>query len=192
MIFYEGNPPLAVYCIHSGKVKLYKTGEKGQRQLIRLLGPGDILGFRALLANEAYAASGEAIEPTTACLIPGPTMNRLLRELPEVAFALMAKLASELRVSEDQMLTLLHYSARQRTALLLISLTEGHSQQTSSGGLFKITSLRRSEMAQMIGVTPETMSRTLRDFAAQGLIELGPDSVTVINIAGLVKVSPKL
>ncbi len=58
-------------------MKLFKTGRAGKRFLIRLLGPGELLGYRAIVADEPYAATAEAVVTTTVCTIEGETLSRV-------------------------------------------------------------------------------------------------------------------
>ena len=69
-IFKEQSASIAVYAIQKGRVKLYRTDNHGNRQVISLLGAGDIVGLRSLLANETHAVTAEAIEPTSICVVP--------------------------------------------------------------------------------------------------------------------------
>jgi len=190
VLFYENSPSFAVFCIQAGRVKLYKTGNQGERYVIRLLGPGEILGYRAVLSGEPYAASAEAVEKTTACLVTRELLLKMLRESPDLAANMMRKLAVELRVSEDQMLSILNQSVRQRAAGLILSLIS-HNRLAQPGETSAINSLRRTEMAQMIGTTPETFSRTLRELAREGLIEVTSRTISVVNIAALEKIAGK-
>lgn len=178
VIFYEGNPPLAVYCVYSGVIKLYKSGKNGKKVLIRLLGPGEIVGYRALVANELYAATAEAVVDTTICTISKETIELILKNDSEITMRLMAKLAAELRISEEQMVTRTQDPVRQRTARFLLWLLENHDPPSKKAN--KITlPLLREEMAQMIGTTPETLSRVLREFSDRGLIALDRKDIFV-------------
>ncbi|UCH84290.1 MAG: Crp/Fnr family transcriptional regulator [Candidatus Latescibacterota bacterium] len=178
IIFYEGTPPLAIYCIHSGIVKLYKTGKNGTHIMIRILGPGDVIGYRALLANEPYAATAEAVDTTTACTITRDTINILLKNDPKLILQLLSKLATELRVSEDQMVTRLQEPVRQRTARFLMWLRESLWSGSRRSNTI-VVPLLREEMAQMVGTTPETFSRTLRKFSHDGVIKYDRKSITI-------------
>lgn len=178
IIFYEGNPPLAVYCVCSGVVKLYKTGKNDKRVLIRLLGPGEIIGYRALVANEPYAATAEAVEETTICTISKEALESFLKDDFEITMRLMAKLASELRISEDQMVTRTQDPVRQRTARFLLWLLDNLQPQSRKANKISVP-LLREEMAQMIGTTPETLSRILREFANQGILALDRKNIAV-------------
>ena len=181
VIFYEGTPPLAIYCIHSGIVKLYKSGRNGTSIMIRILGPGEIMGYRALVANEVYAATAEAADTTTVCTITRNTIDELLKNEPQLILGLLSKLATELRISEDQMVTRLQEPVRQRTARFLLWLRESLRDGTRSSNKI-VVPLLREEMAQMIGTTPETFSRTLRTLARERVIEYDRRSIAILRL----------
>lgn len=187
-IFYAGNPALAVYCVSSGRVKLYKLGRRGEEQVIRLLGAGEMTGYRALLADEPYAATAEAIERTVVCTISRRTLLALVHDSPELALKLLAKMAQELRRSEELMVSRTEDPVRVRTAQLLLWLC-GNSHDGVPGPVRVSVPLRRVEMAQMIGTTPETLSRTLHQFAERGFLELSRVEIFLLDHTGLRKVA---
>jgi len=184
VIFYEGTPAMAVHCIYSGRVKLYKSGPKGEAQVIRLLGPGDIFGYRALLAEEPFAATAEVVETTVICAITKQTLFDLLKHSQDLTMRLLAKLATELKTSEEQMLAIAQETVRQRTGKLLLFLAEGNQQSSKRTKTIKVP-LLRSEMAQMVGTTPETFSRTLRHLAAKGVLNLTRTEISINNPSAL-------
>lgn len=188
IIFQEGTPALGVYCIHSGLAKLYKTGDGGEPLVIRLLKPGEIVGCRPMLSDEPYAATAEAVADTTVCIIPRETLRRLLDQSKILTNELMARLARDLRVSEDQALSLAQTSARRRAAQLLVSLHDTFSETQETRGA-PFAALQRKEMAQMIGVTPETFSRVLRLFADEGLLRLTRDSIVLEDLRRLERIA---
>jgi CRP/FNR family transcriptional regulator len=180
VIFYEGTPPLAIYCIHSGIVKLYKSGKNGTNIMIRILGPGEVIGYRALLASEAYAATAEAVDASTVCTITRNTIDELLKSDPRLILRLLSKLAAELRISEDQMVTRLQEPVRQRTARFLLWLRESLTDGSRRSNTISVP-LLREEMAQMIGTTPETFSRTLRALSRDHLIAYDRKSISILR-----------
>jgi CRP/FNR family transcriptional regulator, polysaccharide utilization system transcription regulator len=184
--FYEGTPATAIYCVYSGAVKLYKSVRKKETQMLRLLGPGGILGYRALLSNEPYTATAEAVETTVICAITKQVLFDLLKHSQDLTMRLLAKLASELKTSEEQMLAMTRETVRQRTAKLLLFLREGnkHKYKYRSGSPLNVP-LMRSEMAQMVGTTPETFSRTLRYLAAKGVLNLTRSEISINNPSAL-------
>jgi CRP/FNR family transcriptional regulator len=180
VIFYEGTPAHAVHCIYTGRVKIYKTGPKGESIVIRLLGPGEIFGYRALLSDELCAATVEAVESTVICSITKPTLFGLLKQSPQLTMRLLAKMAQELRTSEEQLIAIAQETVRQRTAKLLLFLAEGNKHKYQPSTPLQIP-LLRSEMAQMVGTAPETLSRTLRYLADRGMVQVNRAEILIIN-----------
>lgn len=178
IIFYEGNPPLAVHCVYSGTVKLYKTRSDGKRVVIRLLGPRELIGYRAVLAGENYAATAETVGKATICTISRGTFEELMRDNPEFASSVVSKLAVELRVSENQMVSRTQEPVRQRTARFLLWVLEGLQVDTSTDNQTTVP-LLREEMAQLIGTTPETLSRVLRELADEKIVVIDRKRVSV-------------
>lgn len=181
VIFYEGNPSLAIYCVHSGMVKLFKTSFSGEEFVIRLLGPGEIIGFRALLADEHFAASAQAVSDTQICIISREDFLDLLNSSTELSFNVMAKLAIDLRIAEEQFLSRAQENVRQRTARMLLQLLET-SNELSKGDSKISVPILRSEMAQVVGTTPETLSRTLRAMAQKEIIKITRSDISVTNV----------
>lgn len=180
VVFHEGTPPLAIYCIRAGRVKLYRTGSKGEEVVLRILVPGDVFGHRPLLAGELYAATAEAIEEAEVCVLPKQTLIELLRVSPSLALEMLARLSRDLRVSEDQLLDVSQRSVKQRAANLLLMFLEGCGERID-GGVKLAIPIQRKEMAQMVGTTPETFSRTLHDLAERQAIALSRSEIVVID-----------
>lgn len=180
IIFYEGTPPLAIYCIHSGIVKLYKAGKDGTHIMIRILGPGEVMGYRAFIANETYAATAEAVDNTTVCTITRDTIDDLLQSDTKLTLRFLSQLATELRVSEDQMVSRLQDTVRQRTARFLLWLRESVGNRSREKDKIDVP-LLREEMAQMVGTTPETFSRTLRSLSKDRIIGYDRRSISILK-----------
>jgi CRP-like cAMP-binding protein len=181
IIFYEGNPSLAVYCVYTGRVKLLKAGRKGTEEAIRLLGPGEIFGYRALVANEPYAATAQAVEPSTVCAIPRDGFLDLLRRDCDIALRLLSRLARELRISEEQMISRSQDSVARRTAAFLLSIFSGALGDLQDGSKMTIP-LTRIEIAQIIGTSPETLSRTLKELNNKGIIGTKGAEFQILNL----------
>jgi len=186
--FYENTPAFAVYCVSSGWVKLYKVGSRAERQVIRLLGPGDVIGHRALLAEEPFSATAEVIETSSICTIPKDPFLNMLLESPQLAINMMGRMAQELRTSEEQLLILSQKSVQQRTAQMLLLLRKKSRQKDNECVDLRIP-LRRNEMAQMIGTTPESLSRTLRHLAKRGILRVTRMDLCILNVEALERIA---
>lgn len=191
ILFHEGQPAPALFCIYSGRVKVYKTGARDEEHIIRLLGPTEIVGFRPILAGEPCAATAEAIEPATLCVFPPTSVFDLIRRMPEFSMALLAKLARELRASEEQFMTRAQESVRRRVARILLTL---HRSPGTPGATRArpVVPVRRTEIAQMVGTTPETLSRVLHELAGQGLVRVTRTEIQVADLKALRQVAGDL
>ena len=177
-MFQAGGPAHVLYLIASGRVKVVTLGKHGEEVVLRLLGPGEILGYRPLLANEPYSASAEVVEDATLCMVPAATLRELLREAPGLAELLLAKLARELRLSEELMMDVLHRPAKERVARLLLTLLDDNLGAAHPDTIAS-SHLRRKDMARMAGTTPETLSRILRGWSERRVVEVTRDRVRV-------------
>ena len=183
-LFYEGEPAHSLFVVCSGMVKVFTSWIDGEEQVLRLLGPGEIIGYRPLLAGDPYNASAEAVEDSAVCMIPGATVRELIRDDPDFALELLTKLATELRVSEGLMMDLLRRPVRQRVARLLLGLLP--AGRDGSGALaIEAHGLRRKDMARMIATSPETFSRALRSLARRGILEFTRDVIEVRELESL-------
>jgi CRP-like cAMP-binding protein len=188
VIYYENTPSFAIYCVSVGWVKLYKVGSRAERQVTRLLGPGDVMGHRALLANEPYSATAEVLETSVICTIPKDPFLNMLLESPQLSLKVMGRLALELRISEEQLLILSQKSVQQRTAQMLLLLKRKSQQKDDECVELRIP-LRRNEMAQMIGTTPESLSRTLRHLAKRGILRVTRMDLCILDAAALERIA---
>lgn len=180
IIFYEGNQPYGLYCIFTGRVKLYKSGVDGKQQIVRIAGPGDLLGYRALFAEETYTATAETIEEATVCCIDKNAFFPMLHKNPDLSLSVIRKLASELRDAENLATSIAQHSVRERMAELLLMLKETYGKQTKKGILIDLH-LSREEMAEMIGITQETAIRLLSEFKSDGMIDVKDRDITILD-----------
>ncbi|MEW5796503.1 MAG: Crp/Fnr family transcriptional regulator [Candidatus Zixiibacteriota bacterium] len=179
VLFYEGEAPLAMYCLHDGVVKLVKAARDGRTMVIRLLGGGDIAGFRALLTDEPYAATAEVAEPATVCTVPAATFKGLLQESVQFSLDLLHKVAVELRVSEERMLDQAILPARTRVARILLFLADTSSP--SSQRLVVATELRHQDLADAVGITPQTFSRIIHELNGSGILRTNRQHIEIVD-----------
>jgi CRP-like cAMP-binding protein len=184
IIFSEGNPAFMVYHIFSGHIKLSKTGKNGDQLVVRILGPGDLFGYRAILSNEVYSSTAKVLDPAIICGIHKETFLNILKQSHEFAFKIMERLSHDLRLALEQTISITQESVRQRLARLLLYLIESREEGPKKQNIIA-QFLSRIEMAQMIGTTPETLSRTLHGFAQRGLIRVSRSEIHIIDFQKL-------
>lgn len=186
LIFVETEPAKNVFNLTQGVVKIYKMLADGRRQVTGFLFPGDFLG---LVHNESYAYSAETVIETKLCQFPRSKLEALLDELPNLEQRLLGMASHELAVAQDQMILLGRKSARERVASFLLMLSKATERQGKSGSLILIP-MPRVDIADYLGLTIETVSRTMTQFNLQRLIHLMNDKqVHLVDPAALYKVA---
>lgn len=172
MVFYAGNDPLGLFTVGRGLIKLESISPTGSAHTLRFVGPGGVLGYRSLFANEPYHANAVAMEDSELCFIAKNEMIKLFQEHPEVAMNLMTYLAKDLKAAEEKWLDQMDKGASQRVAESLLFLQDH----------FKHQNWTRREIAQWAGTTPETVIRTLAQFEKEGIIDQSDGrSIKIIN-----------
>jgi len=176
-IFYQGNEPLGLFTVEKGLVKIESTNEHGQSHTLRLMGPGNVLGYRSLFSKEPYQASAIALENSKLCFLPKSFILTLFQAEPQMALQLAERLAKDLREAESKWIRQVDNEAPDRVAEALIFLSEKFGEQNWT----------RKEIAQWAGTTPETVIRALARFEKEGLVTQEKRSIQILNRPGLIE-----
>lgn len=175
-LFFEGEAARFVYVVQSGAGVLYRLMPDGRRSVLRFLFDGDLVGF-AYEMNTHYTA--RALDDMKLCRIPRDRFDEFLNSVPKMASRVLDITSLELAMAQDQMLLLGRKTATERLASFLLMLSRraaGRGQSATDLGL----PMGRSDIADYLGLTIETVSRTLTKLRKQGLIELRGNSGVVL------------
>jgi len=186
-LFYEGTRPMGLFCINSGKVKVYKISSDGKEQIIKLGKPGDLLGYRALISEEFYNSSATVIEEGAMCYIPKIDFLEILQRNPTFFRKMAKRVAHDLGLMEQKLVTIAQKSVRERLAATLIMLKETYGMEGDDESNLIDIALSREDLANIIGTATETVIRLLSDFKTQKLISLQGKKIKVLNPSGLVR-----
>ncbi|HWG80540.1 MAG TPA: helix-turn-helix domain-containing protein [Stellaceae bacterium] len=153
---------------HRRRGENYKLLQDGRRQITGFLFAGDFLG---LTYNEAYADSAEALVPSKLCCFPRRKLEALLGQIPKLEQRLLGMASHEPASAQDQIMLLGRKSARERVVSFLLMLSAAAIRH---GGRAEpvFLPMSRGDIADYLGLTIETVSRTLTQLKAQGLVEL--------------------
>jgi CRP-like cAMP-binding protein len=172
-IVLEDEPCTHCYRVLTGAVRLYKSTVDGRRQLIDFLVPGECFG----LIGPRYTYSVEAITAATLVRTSRAALAIAVREQPEMAERLVERAAADLARAHEQMLLLGRKSAREKVAALLLDLARRLAADVVPPTIR--LPISRQEMADQLGLTVETVSRTMTRLRQDGLIAL-PTSHDVV------------
>ncbi len=165
-LIHEGDPADSLFNVVSGAVKLYKLLPDGRRQITGFLFPGEFLG---IALNEIYVYTAEALIPVQLCRFPRRRLEALLEEIPALEHQLLDDVATELVAAQDQMLLLGRKTARERVASFLLTLSRRarrHGHPDSPVDL----PMSRADIADYLGLTTETVSRTITQLRQANVI----------------------
>jgi len=182
----EGDPAEHFFNITGGTAKLFKLLPDGRRQITGFAGVGHFLG---LAVSATYAFGAEALEPMKVCRFSRSKLRALLDDFPAMEKRLLEVASNELVAAQEQMLLLGRKTARERLASFLIARAAMPPtclvREPEIAGVITLP-MTRSDIADYLGLTIETVSRTLTRFKSEGLIEIpAPGDVAIRDHAAL-------
>ena len=187
LIYQEGNMPVGLLCLITGKVKIYKEGIGGRVQIVRMAKPIGFISYRAFFAEEIHIASAEALEDSIVCRIKTELIFDIVRNTPELAMSIIRALATDLGFSNRRTVTLTQKHIRGRLAEALLVLKETYGYESDDCTL-KIC-LTREDLANLSNMTTANAIRTLSNFASEGIVELTGKKIKIIDKEGLEEIN---
>lgn len=186
ILYNEGSRISGFYCIHSGIIKVFKTGLDGKEQIIRFAKPGDIIAYRSVLSNEVACTSAKVIEDSQVCFIPAEILITLVKSNSNYAHELLKLACHELGEANSFITDIAQKTVRERLAEILLLLVQDFGLDDQN---YLQISLTREELANIVGTATESVIRLLSEFKADKLVELNGRRIKILNKKGLEKIS---
>ncbi len=181
-LFREGSRVFGLYFIQQGKVKVISTGLNGKEQIVRLASTGHVVGHRGF-GFEVYPIGAVALEDTIACFVDNDKMYEAFMNNPRLTYAMMMFYSLELRKTEIRQRLLAQMTMREKVAETLLHLKETFGLDSKKNTLDIL--LSRQEIADMLGSTPEQVTRILSEFEDLRLIRKEGKQIHILNEKGL-------
>jgi CRP/FNR family cyclic AMP-dependent transcriptional regulator len=169
LIFQKDDPGQSLFIIESGSVRIYVPGTQGADLTLAVMGEGDFFGDMSLLDGRPRSASAAAAADAVLLSLERSDFSSLLQSRPDAAMSILAVIASRLRDSDQMASDLAFLDVSGRLARRLLDLSNTNGVQREDGVLLQVT-LTQEELANMIGVTRESVNRNLSMFRRLGLI----------------------
>jgi CRP-like cAMP-binding protein len=186
VIFEEGENVNGIYCVKDGICKLTKLSPNGKDHIVKLVAKGELLGQRSMISDEPVNLSAIALEDMQVCFIPKTEVMGFFDKNNQFSMNVMKTICSDLRDSDDHMVSMAQKNVKERLAETLIYLEETFGKN-EDGSL--VIQLSREELSGMIGTATESCIRLLSDFNKLGLIELSGKKIVLKDINKLRKIS---
>ena len=187
IIHHDGDESEYVWMLLQGKVRIYKEGIGQRQQIIRLLKPYDIFGYRACTVNEPYNSSASAFEACTVYRLARDKFNRLIQGNGALCYQVILMMAKDLAFSEIQTVNLTQKHIRGRLAESLLLLLKNYGYEEDGRTLAML--LPREDLANMSNMTTSNAIRTLSQFAQEGLVAINGRRISILNEKELEKIS---
>lgn len=188
VIFEEDNKVANVFVVCSGHLKLSATSREGRTMILRLAGPGDVLGLSAALSGENHEVTAETIEPTQLKSISRVDFLSLFESFSEVGQKAAKVAALEYRaVYLDARRLAISGSAAAKLAQLLLDWA-GNAAIEQHSPRFTMA-LTHEELASMCGISRETVTRLLNQFERDALIERRGSTMVLRDVTALDRIT---
>lgn len=179
-LFTEGAPNFGLYCINAGKIKVTKAAGDGRETILRILGPGDVIGHQNILTNDKNQNTAIMIEDGSVCFIDRKFITELIQKETSVSINLIKKLSAEMTASENRNAAMSNKNVRERLADLLLSLKTTYGIKEAHRVRLDIK-LTREEMASIVGTANETIIRFISEFKDEGILEQEGKVIFLLN-----------
>jgi CRP/FNR family transcriptional regulator, cyclic AMP receptor protein len=184
VLFVESQVPRGVYLLCKGRVKLTMTSPDGKAIILHIAEAGELIGLNSAISGKPYELSAETLEPCQVNFIKREALLRLVREYAEIASHVTQQITRDYQAACFQIRSLaLSRSASEKVARFLLEAAN-RGKQTSQGIRTNVA-LTHEEIAQLVGVSRETVTRTLSDLRHKMLISIKGPTVVIRNKAAL-------
>ncbi len=174
VLFVEGQPSKAVFMVCKGRVKLSTCSSEGKIVILGIAEPGDILGLSAAMVGSEYEVTAQVIERCQLSYLKTADFLSLLHSSPEACLQAARQLSRNYQTAHSQICSLgLSDTVTDKLAKLFLDWS---GNGTGDGSVRLRNTFTHEEIAEMIGVSRETVTRALRYFRENQLVTLkGPD-----------------
>jgi CRP/FNR family transcriptional regulator, cyclic AMP receptor protein len=187
-LFLENEPAKGIFLLCSGKVKLSVSSKGGKTLILQLARPGEIIGLSAAMSGIPYEVTAEALFPSQVSFIRREDFISFLNRFPEVYQSVIRQLNSQYTQACEQLRTVgLSTNAHEKLARLFLHWPSDE-KQTAEAARIRIP-LTHEQIAECVGSTRETVTRTLSQFKSRHLVMLKGTTAMIPNRAALQAVS---
>lgn len=186
LIFDKGDKVQEIFCLVSGRVKLYKEG-MDRVQILRLIRKNECFGYPPFFSDGFHKLSAMTMTDVTLMKVPMKVVRKIISENGQVGLNFMKELSCRLGVIDERVVNLTQKHVRGRLADALLMLADTYGRELNSGILNCVMS--REEIASFANMTTATAIRTLAAFSEEGVIEFVGKGLRIVNESKLEKIS---
>lgn len=179
-IFREGDTFDAIAAVRLGTVKTYVTDSEGREQVLGFYLPGEVIGLNAI-SQDRYPCNAVALEPVLLCRFSFPNIAALAGQVPGLQQHLFRLLSAD--IGKAALLSG-NFSADERMAAFLVSLSRRHAERGFSAKRFRL-SMTRTDIANYLRLASESVSRGFTRLQDAGIVRVERRDIEITDIARL-------
>lgn len=179
-LYRQGESMAQLFVMHTGSAKLVHLRTDGSEQVVRSVGPGDVVGENAFLTGARPDHTVIALEPLEACVFDHRDLARLTATHPEIAVAMLRRTSQLLTDTEQRLRALTATDVAARLADYLMNLPNA-----ATGEVVVVLPMAKQDVASYLGTTPESLSRALTRWESDGLIQIDGRRIRLLDVDAL-------
>jgi len=169
ILFFEGDTTSGVYVLFEGRANVLTANTEGKTLILRVALPGDVLGLNSVLAGMSHAVTVETIQACQFAFIAREDFLKFVKEHSDACLYFAQRLGRDYHAAFDVIRSMCNPVSTRLARFLLSCCANGHENE---GVVRAYVVLTHETIAQRIGCSRETVSRTLSDFKRKGVAEL--------------------
>lgn len=179
-VFMQGDTLDRVFFIHSGKIKIQKTDVTGKEQIVSVLQAGDMFPHAGFFRKGTFPAHAEILESAQLIVTPIAEFEKILIQYPELCIKLFKVLGEKIVDLQDRLEEQILHNTYEKIIKLLLRLCRSNGMQVNEK--YKLTTqFTNRELANMIGTSRETVSRTITQLKRKKIIDIDENGCFIIN-----------
>ena len=179
-IYLPGERSNTLYFLKEGKVKLTSYSSEGKSFTVEIINRGEIFGEMSLVGEERRELEAQAMDTIRLCWIHKSQMLDFIKGHPQLSLSIAKLVGGRRREIENKLENLLFKDVPTRLALTLWELARDYGED-SGNGVSITEKFTHEDLANLVGSTRETVTKTLNEFQSRGLIEKGQGRITITN-----------
>lgn len=182
LVFLQGDPLENVYFIYDGKIKIYKSDINGKEQIVAIAKKGEMFPHVGFFRKGDYPAYAEVLESSTLIAVPISKFETVLIENPELCIKVFKVLGEKIVDLQNRLEEQILNNTYEQIIKLLIRLAQKHGKEQKDGTILLKSEFTNKDLANMIGTTRETISRTLTKMKKDELIEVDEEGNMIVDV----------
>lgn len=181
LIFMQDEPLTDVYFIQEGKVNIYKTDYDGKIQIINVLQNDDMFPHQGFFRKGNYPAHAEVLEEATIISIPILSFENFILNNPQISIKVFHVLSEIIMDLQKRLKEKMMYTMYDQILLLLLRLAKKNGEKVDEDHRRITIKLTNNQLANMIGTSRETVSRTLTQLKKEAIVASDQDGYLIID-----------